>query len=203
MIDRKTHWQNIYREKTPLEVSWYQKEPKISLDLIHQTEVSYYEPIIDVGGGSSVLVDYLYQEGFQNLSVLDISGNALAAAKSRLGENAKKIHWIETDITEFRPAQQFSIWHDRAVFHFLTDKSDRKNYVKSLKKGLRQGGYFIIAAFSIGGPTKCSGLEIVQYDAKKLRAELGEDFELVEEVNEIHMTPANKEQKFTYYLFTY
>lgn len=202
MLDRKAHWQNVYQEKSPLEVSWYQKEPRLSLELIHRTGISDDEPIIDVGGGASVLVDFLCKEGFVNLSVLDISGNALADARNRLGELAKSINWIESDITEFIPFHEFTLWHDRAVFHFLTDESDRRKYVSSLTQVLKPGGHLIIAAFAIGGPDECSGLEIVQYDASRLISELGEEFEFREEINEIHITPANKIQKFTYFRFT-
>lgn len=202
MLDRKAHWQNVYQKKSPLDVSWYQKEPKLSLDLIHRAGLRSDEAIIDIGGGASVLVDCLHKEGFTNLSVLDISKNALASAKNRLGDLAKSIEWFETDIIEFSSPHQFSLWHDRAVFHFLTDKSDRNNYVKALKQALRPGGHLIIAAFAIGGPDKCSGLEIIQYDSTKLIAELSGDFELVEERNEVHITPGNKEQKFMYFRFT-
>jgi len=201
MFDRKKHWQHIYNEKTPLDVSWYQEEPALSLELIHRTGVLKEEPIIDVGGGASVLVDYLCKEGFTNLAVLDISGNALFSAKKRLGDSAGRIAWYEADITEFIPPHQFSLWHDRAVFHFLTDKPDREKYVEVLNLALRPGGHLIIAAFAIGGPEKCSGLEIVQYDSTKLREELGEGFELVEERNEVHITPANKKQEFVYFRF--
>jgi SAM-dependent methyltransferase len=201
MFDRKKHWQHIYNEKTPLDVSWYQEEPALSLELIHRTGVLKEEPIIDVGGGASVLVDYLCKEGFTNLAVLDISGNALFSAKNRLGDSVGRIAWYEADITEFIPPHQFSLWHDRAVFHFLTDKPDREKYVEVLNLALRPGGYLIIAAFAIGGPEKCSGLEIVQYDSTKLREELGEGFELVEERNEVHITPANKKQEFVYFRF--
>ena len=201
MFDRKKHWQHIYNEKTPLDVSWYQEEPALSLELIHRTGVLKEEPIIDVGGGASVLVDYLCKEGFTNLAVLDISGNALFSAKKRLGDSAGRIAWYEADITEFIPPHQFSLWHDRAVFHFLTDKPDREKYVEVLNLALRPGDHLIIAAFAIGGPEKCSGLEIVQYDSTKLREELGEGFELVEERNEVHITPANRKQEFVYFRF--
>jgi len=201
MFDRKAHWQNVYQEKSALDVSWYQKKPALSLELIHSTQIANDEPIIDVGGGASVLVDHLCKEGFTNLAVLDISENALVSAKKRLGYSANGVEWFEADITQFNAPHQFSLWHDRAVFHFLTEQSDRKSYVKALKYALRSGGHLIIAAFAIGGPEKCSGLEIVQYDSEKLIAELGEGFELVEERNEVHTTPANIEQKFTYFYF--
>lgn len=201
MFDSKTHWQNIYQQKSPSEVSWFQKEPLLSLELIHRSGVGHGEPIIDVGGGSSVLVDVLCKEGYTNLSVLDISNIALDCAKKRLGGLANRITWYESDITEFTPPHQYSLWHDRAVFHFLTDISDRKKYVKVLKHALKPGGHFIIAAFAIGGPEKCSGLEIVQYDSKKMIAELGSGFELVETRDEVHTTPTHIEQKFMYFRF--
>lgn len=201
MSDRKTHWQNIYRKKSPLDVSWYQKKPELSLKLIQNSGLSKNEAIIDIGGGSSELVDYLQKDGYTNLSVLDISKNALDSARMRLGNIAENISWFETDITEFSPPHQFSIWHDRAVFHFLTRKEDRNSYVQVLKKALKPGGHFIIAAFAIGGPEKCSGLDIIQYDSAKLIAELSGDFELIEETGEVHITPGNKEQKFIYFRF--
>ncbi|BBC24008.1 class I SAM-dependent methyltransferase [Pseudanabaena sp. ABRG5-3] len=202
MFNRKTHWQNIYQEKSASDVSWYQSEPKLSLELILRTQIAKDEAIIDIGGGASVLVDYLCNNNFTNLSVLDISENALATAKRRVGDLATQIEWIEADITQFKPPHQFSLWHERAVFHFLTEASDRQLYVNVLKNSLRAGGHLIIAAFAIGGATKCSGLDIVQYDSEKLIAELGEDFKLIAEKSEIHITPANKEQKFSYFYFT-
>lgn len=201
VFDRKSHWQNIYQEKSPLDVSWYQKEPTLSLELIHNTRVPDDGAVIDVGGGASVLVDHLCEEGFSNLSVLDISGNALASARERLADRENSIEWIDADITEFTPTHQFHVWHDRAVFHFLTDRSDRKKYVNTLEQALLPGGHLIIAAFAIGGPEKCSGLDIVQYDFPKLIAELGDGFRLVEEREEIHVTPSDKEQKFMYFHF--
>lgn len=201
MTDRKTHWENIYQEKSPLDVSWYQKEPLISLMLIHKGKLQKEDAIIDVGGGSSVLVDFLYKEGFTNVSVLDISANALKSARNRLGTSANSVQWLEADITDFDPPQLYALWHDRAVFHFLTDAADRKKYVNTLKRAVKPGGHIIIATFAIDGPTKCSGLDIVQYDARKLMAELGGEFELLEENSEDHVTPDNKVQKFMYFRF--
>jgi SAM-dependent methyltransferase len=200
-FDRRAHWQTVYREKSPLEVSWYQKEPKLSLELIRSAAVDKDAAIIDVGGGASLLVDYLCKDGFRNLSVLDISQSALASTQERLGDLAGNIQWFESDVTEFTPPHPFAIWHDRAVFHFLTDKPDRTRYVAALKKALPPGGHLIIAAFAIGGPERCSGLEIVQYDLRKMKSELGEGFSFVEERNEIHITPAGKEQDFAYFHF--
>lgn len=202
MNKRKIHWENIYAGKSSLEVSWFQKKPILSLQLIHNTLLAADAPIIDIGGGASTLVDYLHEDGYKNIAVLDISSKALAYSKDRLGDKSTEIEWFEDDITLFKPPHQFSLWHDRAVFHFLTDKDDRRNYIHILKNALLANGHLIIAAFPIGGAAKCSGLDIVQYDAEKLMAELGKIFKLVEQVNETHMTPANKEQKFGYFHFT-
>ena len=201
MFDRKKHWGDVYQDKTPSELSWYQKEPKLSLELIRSTNAASNDAIIDVGAGTSVLVDYLKKEHYTNLTVLDISENAIAIAKKRLGKSAKSINWIVSDITKFDVFQKFSLWHDRALFHFLTDPSDRGIYVKALINAIRPEGHLIIATFAIGGPKKCSGLEIVQYDSEKMIAELGDNFKLVEERKEVHITPANKEQKFNFFLF--
>ena len=201
MFDRRIHWQKIFQEKSALDFSWYQKAPKLSLELIRCSQVASNEAVIDVGGGASVLVDHLSKECFKNLAVLDISANALASTKNRLGDSANNIECFVADITQFYTTNKFSLWHDRAVFHFLTDHTDRKSYVKALKNSLRPEGHLIIATFAIGGPEKCSGLDIVQYDSEKMIAVLGEDFELVEERKEVHITLAKKEQKFIFFHF--
>jgi len=200
-FDRKVHWQNVYKQKDAKEVSWFQEKPAISLELIANCRIAPSDPIIDVGGGASLLVDHLIEQGYTNLAVLDISGAALAKTAQRLGENAGAISWIESDVTAFSPEAQVALWHDRAVFHFLTDAADRQNYVRALKKALRLGGHLIIASFAIGGPEKCSGLPIIQYDAFKLKTELGGGFKLLEERTEEHITPANRVQKFAYFHF--
>lgn len=199
MIDRKAHWQRIYRDKPFSEVSWYQKEPGMSLALIRRSGVKRDEAIIDVGGGASVLVDFLCGQGYTSLSVLDIAEQALSGAKRRLGDLATGIEWIEADVTAFRPPHQYSLWHDRAVFHFLTEEADRRRYVGTLKQALRPGGHLIIAAFAIGGPSQCSGLDIVQYDPVRLMSELGDEFVLLEQRNEQHFTPDQREQQFVYF----
>jgi len=201
MNNRKSHWQNIYREKSPIDLSWYQKEPTLSLDMIQRCDINRDDAIIDVGGGSSLLVNYLYSEGYRNLSVLDISAIALSRSRKRLGGLAKHIDWIEADITATSLPCHYSLWHDRAVFHYLTSKSDRKQYIRILMQTLKPKGHLIIAAFAIGGPHQCSGLEVVQYNAEKLLSELGKDFELMEEVNELHFTPACRGQEFVYFRF--
>lgn len=201
MLNRKSHWQNVYKNKSPLEVSWYQPEPRLSLALIKEAKAARNEAVIDIGGGASNLVDHLLQVGYSNVSVLDISGNALAKAKERLGDLADKVHWYESDVTAFVPPTSYTIWHDRAVFHFLTDAADQASYVEVLKQALKPNGSLIIATFATDGPEKCSGLNIVQYDKAKMQAILGEGFELMAECHEIHMTPAKKEQKFVFFHF--
>ena len=200
-MNRKSYWQKIYSSKQPSDLSWFQKEPEISLRLIRNTDIAKDKAIIDVGGGASVLVDRLYEEGFLHVAVLDISQKALFYAQKRLDKNAQAIEWYKADIVEFEAPHPFMLWHDRAVFHFLTEPKDRKRYVTVLKQTLLPQGHVIIATFSIGGPTRCSGLDIVQYDAVKLSKELGEEFQLIEEVGEVHKTPANREQKFSYFRF--
>ena len=200
-FDRKNHWSKVYYENSPLSVSWYQNQPKLSLELILSTKVASHEAIIDVGGGASILVDHLIKEYFTNLAVLDISEKALSITKKRLGNSAKNIDWFESDITKFDSPKKFTLWHDRALFHFLTDSIDRKNYVKVLNNALKPEGHLIIATFAMGGPEKCSGLEIIQYNSEKMIAELGDNFKLIKERAEEHITPAKKTQNFIFFHF--
>ena len=199
MSDRKNHWEKVYRNKSPLEVSWFQENPALSLQLIGDARLALDAPVIDVGGGASILVDKLCDAGYTNIAVLDVSASALAHARERLAGRANAVHWYEADVTRFKPPQRFALWHDRAVFHFLTDKTDRDSYVSVLKQALRPGGHVIIMAFAIDGPAKCSGLDIVQYDEDKLKAALGPGFELAETGFETHKTPAGGQQKFAYF----
>ena len=200
-MNRKDHWENIYKTKSPADVSWYQPKPDISINLIEKYAPSKISPLIDVGGGASTLPDHLLQQGYKNISVLDLSSNALEHSKKRLGNNANSITWVVSDVTTFSSTKPYSLWHDRAVFHFLTDETDRKKYAAILNQSVNIGSYIIIAAFAIGGPTKCSGLEIVQYDETKLKKQLGEHFAFVEKVIEKHITPSGNEQAFGYYVF--
>jgi 2-polyprenyl-3-methyl-5-hydroxy-6-metoxy-1,4-benzoquinol methylase len=200
-MNRKSHWENIYAEKSPLEVSWFQREPLLSLELIGKSMTDKKAAIIDVGGGTSTLVDLLLDEGYSDITVLDISSRALAISKLRLGENANIIKWIQGDITEFNPSRKYDLWHDRAVFHFLTDVKDQNKYLETLKKTVKNDGYVIIASFAVDGPKKCSGLDIVQYDSKKISDKLGLQFRLVENQPELHLTPLNTQQKFCYFRF--
>jgi ubiquinone/menaquinone biosynthesis C-methylase UbiE len=201
--DTKEHWEKVYNNKSSFEVSWYQAEPALSLQFIHAAKLDKDAYIIDVGGGASTLVDHLYNESFRNLAVLDISARALDYAKNRLGNKAEDVKWIEADVTEFVTPNQFDLWHDRAVFHFLSEFEERRKYIESLKRTLRRGGHLILAAFAIGGPTKCSGLDIRQYDSARLQNEIGPEFKLVDKTFEIHITPGNKEQRFNYFRFIY
>ena len=198
---RKAHWETIYTDLLPDEVSWYQKEPALSLELIRRAGLGPDGAIIDIGGGAAVLVDGLLAAGYWNVTVLDLSAHALAHATQRLGARAKQVEWIEADVTEVVLPRVYDLWHDRAVFHFLTEAGDRNKYLETMKCGVQDGGHAIIATFAIGGPTKCSGLEIVQYDAQKLSGELGPEFMLIDQRAERHVTPMGKEQQFSYFLF--
>ena len=201
MIDRKTHWENVYKDSLPQRVSWYQEEPTLSMQLIRKVRLASDAAIIDVGGGASTLVDMLCDAGYTNIGVLDVSASALAHAKDRLADKACGVEWYVEDVTCFKPPRRYSLWHDRAVFHFLITKADRDSYVKVLRQALEPGGHLIIMTFAIDGPIKCSGLDIVQYDAEKLTTELGSGFQLVETGHQTHITPAGKEQKFAYFHF--
>jgi 2-polyprenyl-3-methyl-5-hydroxy-6-metoxy-1,4-benzoquinol methylase len=157
--------------------------------------------IIDVGGGASVLVDHLLEAGYSRVAVLDISNTALSHARKRLGERATLVQWIEADVTAFVAPHLFALWHDRAVFHFLTHSSDRCQYVDALKRALVPTGHLIMATFAANGPQTCSGLDVCRYDAESIRREMGEEFRLLEHVDETHHTPSGAEQAFTYYRF--
>lgn len=199
--DRKQHWERVYAEKSPDEVSWYQSVPEVSLDLIERYLPDRKASLIDVGGGASTLVDHLLARGYRAVTVLDIAARALQEARSRLGEQAEAVGWVEGDITRCALSGPFALWHDRAVFHFLTEPADRAAYVARLRRHLAPGGVVVIAAFSPEGPTMCSGLPIVQYDTEKLLRELGEGFRHLESRHEAHRTPAGKIQHFGYHAF--
>lgn len=199
--ERKTHWEQVYRDKSPLEVSWYQAAPTLSRELILSSGIDRQTPLIDVGGGASTLVDHLLADGYTAVSVLDISAQALAHARRRLGAQADRVCWIEADITRFEPPQVYRLWHDRAVFHFLTSAGDRASYRAALERGLAPDGQLIVGTFAPGGPERCSGLPIAQYDAARMQAELGRGFTLLEARSETHRTPAGKDQLFNYFRF--
>ncbi len=201
--DRKTHWEHIYQTRDAEAVSWFQPTPALSLALIQQCDLAPDHTILDVGGGASTLVDHLIQAGYQAITVLDIAQQALEIAQQRLGKAAEQVQWLVADATDFQLAHQVHLWHDRAVFHFLTQAHDRHAYIGNLKKTLLPGGHLIIAAFAPEGPKQCSNLDIVQYDSRKISLELGHAFELQQTRQEIHTTPAGAEQAFNYFLFRY
>lgn len=194
----KKHWENVYQNKTPEQVSWTQKFPKTSLDLIAQFDVDSSGKIIDVGGGDSHLVDFLIDEGYENISVLDISSKAIERAKDRLGDKGQNIHWITSNILDFMPETKYDIWHDRAAFHFLTSKKDIESYVKIVSQF---ANHIVLGTFSKNGPLKCSGLPISQYNAEDLQALLKSDFELVSSHYEDHTTPFDTQQNFLFCSF--
>ena len=200
--EKKAHWEKVYNSKSPLEVSWYQTRPTLSMRLIRHTQIAHDEPVIDVGGGASTLVDHLLDTGFSNISVLDISASALTQARKRLGDRSAEVNWYNEDIVGFNPPNRFTLWHDRAVFHFLTNQDERDKYVDVLKRSVKADGHVIMMTFALGGPQKCSGLDIVQYDADKLMTELGPGFELCESGHEVHVTPAGSEQQFAWFRLT-
>lgn len=200
-LSRKEHWEAVYQSKAPDDVSWFQPRPETSLRLFAAAGIGKDEGVIDVGGGASLLVDCLLDAGFLKLAVLDISGEALSLSRKRLGTRAAGVHWFEADVTEFRPPESFALWHDRAVFHFLTTPTDRTRYVESLKAALVPGGHVIIATFALDGPVKCSGLEVARYNAAGIAAELGVEFHFHEQVDETHRTPWQSEQRFSYFRF--
>jgi SAM-dependent methyltransferase len=200
-MDKKEHWDKAHAARHPREVSWYQQLPALSLRMIQGSNMAADTPIIDVGGGASLLVDFLLEEGYRDITVLDLSGIALKKARCRLGEQASRVEWIEQDITCFEAERKYGLWHDRALFHFLTHANERKKYIQALRRALQPGGQLVISTFAIGGPARCSGLDIVQYDARKLELELGEEFTLLEQEQVLHQTPAQKDQLFGFFRF--
>lgn len=198
---RRTHWNAVYRTKAPDAVSWYQSRPAISLELIYSAGVGRDAGVIDVGGGSSTLVDCLLDEGYQSLAVLDVSAEALALSRRRLGDRARAVQWFEADVTHFKSPRRYGLWHDRSAFHFLTDAADRRAYVDTLEHTLAPRGSVIIATFALDGPEKCSGLEVMRHDEGSLQRELGGGFELLETRRETHLTPWQTAQEFVYARF--
>jgi SAM-dependent methyltransferase len=197
----RDHWQGIYDRKLAPTVSWFQATPQTSLDLIHETGVTLDARIVDIGGGASTLVDHLLAEGFADLTVLDIATAALDQAQARLGDDAAKITWCPEDVTVWVPGLPFDLWHDRAVFHFLTDAGDRAKYRAALQQGLKPGGWAIIATFALDGPERCSGLPVVRYSHDTLATELGAAFSLVNSGREEHVTPGGTHQNFVCSVF--
>ena len=200
-MDKTTqnHWDTVYKTKDANQVSWTQEIPKTSLDFIHSFGLTKNASIIDIGGGDSKLVDYLLDEGYENVTVLDISAQALEKAKKRLGEKSRKVNWVVSDITEFRPDNTFDVWHDRANFHFLTSADQVTKYMDTARKSV--SGYLTIGTFSNIGPEKCSGLNIKQYSEKTLTSELKNGFDKIRCINEDHITPFDTIQNFLFCSF--
>ncbi|HET9190398.1 MAG TPA: class I SAM-dependent methyltransferase [Rudaea sp.] len=196
--ETQDHWNRVYTTRAVDAVSWYQAQPKISLELIAAADLPVDAPIIDIGGGASVLVDCLLAQGRSALSVLDVSAAALANSRARLGANATKVQWIEADVREFEPPQRYALWHDRAVFHFLTDPADRERYMAAMRRSLKPRAHVVVATFALDGPARCSGLDVARYDAATLHAQFGDDFEPLDSRRETHITPAGAEQRFTW-----
>jgi 2-polyprenyl-3-methyl-5-hydroxy-6-metoxy-1,4-benzoquinol methylase len=199
--NRKTHWETVYTTKGESEVSWFQDNPALSLALIDLVRPAHDGTIVDIGGGTSRLVDNLLARGFEHVTVLDIAQAALDVAQARLGKRASAVQWIAADVTQWRPAQTFDVWHDRAAFHFLVDAADRAAYVARLKEAVAPGGHVIIATFAIDGPEKCSGLPVNRYDEARLSEELGKGFALIHARRHDHTTPWLSEQRFQFCVF--
>jgi SAM-dependent methyltransferase len=193
----KTHWEKIYTEKAPNAVSWFRPHLETSLDLVERLASDRQLSIIDVGGGESTLVDDLLARGYQNITVLDISQTAIDANKKRFGKVSDRVHWLTADITKVElEAAAYDLWHDRAVFHFLTAPADRLAYVRQVARAVRRGGHIVVSTFGPEGPAKCSGLDVVRYDAESLHREFGVAFRLLGSSKELHQTPFGTVQQF-------
>ena len=198
---QRDHWESIYHSKPAWEVSWYQREATISRAHIQRVTPELDSPIIDVGGGASTLVDGLLDAGYRAVTVLDLAPSALAVAQQRLGERAGRVRWSASDVlTTPLPAARYAVWHDRAVFHFLTDPKDRMRYVAQTRWVVRPGGHVIVASFAPEGPARCSGLEVVRYSPEMMHAQFGQGFRLLDSVREDHHTPSGVTQAFVYCL---
>jgi SAM-dependent methyltransferase len=198
-VDTKTHWDKVYTTKAPDAVSWYRAHLETSLALIERAVDARSASIIDVGGGESTLVDDLLLRGYKNVTVLDVSQSAIDLTKGRLGAAAEQVRWLVADITKIElELGAYDLWHDRAVFHFLTDREQRTAYVRQVARSVKPGGHIIVSTFGPEGPTKCSGLEVMRYDAESLHREFGARFRLIESSKEVHHTPFGTTQQFLY-----
>ena len=193
------HWENVYETKSPDEVSWTQKVPELSLQWIEEFSLPKSASIIDIGGGDSTLVDHLLERGYENITVLDISAAAIAKAQQRLGEQAKKVTWIQTDITDFKPTRSYDLWHDRATFHFLTEPEAVEKYLEIAGSCVNE--FLMIGTFSISGPARCSGLPVTQYSERKLAVLFNKEFEKMDCTYKDHITPFRTLQNFLFCVF--
>jgi SAM-dependent methyltransferase len=201
VVGRRDHWEQVHRSKPATEVSWFQPAPEVSLSLIELAGIGPGSRVIDVGGGTSRLVDHLLDRGFADITILDISPAALDEGRRRLRGRAGAVTWVSADITAQRPDGLFDLWHDRAMFHFLTARGDRRAYVAAMNASLAPGAHILMATFALDGPPRCSGLDVVRYSPDTLRAALGSTLELVTSRSELHRTPSGREQSFVYCLF--
>jgi len=192
--DRKEHWERVYSTKGGTGVSWYQREPHLSLEFIRAVAPTTGGRVIDIGGGASVLVDRLLDLAFEKIAVLDISETALGEARARLGMRAGRVEWIVADVTEAQDVGRFDVWHDRAVFHFLTEAADRRKYSELARRTVPEGGHLIVATFAEDGPPNCSGLNVCRYNADSLGCAIGPGFRLVRAAREVHTTPWKSSQ---------
>jgi len=200
-MQSKNHWEKVYGTKSPTDVSWFQEHAMISLKFIQDARIPRTAAIVDVGGGASTLVDDLLVNGYGNLTVLDISGAALSAAKARLGPRAENVNWVEANILGAAlPDHAYDVWHDRAVFHFLVTPAERRAYVQTVLSAVKPDGLVIVATFAEDGPTKCSGLPVMRYSAGELHSEFGESFTLLSQEKESHKAPTGNVQQFVYCL---
>jgi|SRR5215469_14299800 len=198
-MDEQNHWEKIYAEKAPTAVSWYRQHLETSLELIERVAADRSSSIIDVGGGESTLVDDLLARGYEDITVLDISRTAIDANRKRLGEVSDRVHWLVADIAQGElPPARYDVWHDRAVFHFLTVLDERVAYVRQVARAVKSGGYVIVSTFGPEGPARCSGLGVVRYDAESLHREFGVHFRLLGSSKELHQTPFGTTQQFMY-----
>ena len=198
---RSDHWERVYSNKETTELSWYQPRSEVSLRLIAQTGVQSDSPVLDAGGGASTLVDNLQEQGFRDITVLDISATALERAKARMGDPAKTVHWVTADVTAFSPTRRYTLWHDRAVFHFLVEQHDRERYLDAVLAALQPRGHLLLSTFGPDGPLRCSGLEICRYSIEQLQAIFAAHFELQHHELHDHVTPAGASQQFLYSLW--
>ena len=198
---RQIHWENVYAGKGENQVSWFQETPALSLELIERAGATPGSGIIDIGGGASRLADCLVSQGYEDVTVLDLSAAALDSARSRMGDKANRVTWIAADVTVWEPPRSYDVWHDRAAFHFLTIPEDQAAYVARLRRAVRPGGHAIIGTFAPDGPERCSGLLVSRYDATSLAATLGSGFELIDARRHEHVTPWGATQKFQFSTF--
>jgi trans-aconitate methyltransferase len=195
-LDRKEHWETVYRTKGHDSVSWYETAPQTSLELVEACGLDSDMGIIDIGGGTSGLVDGLLEQGYSNICVLDIASEALQATRARLGSRADLVRWVVADVTLWESQSTFHLWHDRAVFHFLRSPAEQDRYRRALERSLEPGGWAVLATFGPDGPPRCSGLDVARCSDRDIAAALGDEFELKRAFTQVHTTPAGIEQQF-------